>query len=61
MKKRTSQNLQLNKKSISKLDRIVVSGGQLRTGETTIPVGICTCHLSCHSCPECPTELKTAK
>jgi len=61
MKKRTSQNLTLNKKSISKLDSIIVSGGRLGSNQTTIPVGICTCHLSCQSCQDCPTELKTAK
>ncbi|WP_298422634.1 hypothetical protein [uncultured Kordia sp.] len=61
MKKRTTQSLALNKKSISKLDRIIVSGGRLGSNQTTIPVGVCTCHLSCYSCPDCPTELKTAK
>ncbi|MBC8755925.1 hypothetical protein H2O64_14700 [Kordia sp. YSTF-M3] len=56
MKKVISKSLVLNKKSISKLDRLIIEGGKLDNGRTSIPVGICTCNLSCHSCPECPTE-----
>lgn len=61
MKKRTSKNLSLNKKSISQLDSTVVSGGRLSPNRTTVPVGVCTCHLSCHSCGDCQTDLKTAE
>lgn len=61
MKKRSTQSLKLNKTSISKLDSLKVIGGKLSSNQETIPVGICTCNLSCHSCPECPTELDTQR
>lgn len=61
MKKRSTQNLSLNKTSISKLDSLTVIGGKLSPNQETFPVGVCTCNLSCHSCPDCPTELETER
>ena len=56
MKKKSSQNLSLNKKSISKLDSIIVTGGALSSRET-FPLGVCTCNYTCHSVEICPTEM----
>lgn len=56
MKKVISKSLTLNKKSISKLDRLTIEGGKFDQKETSFPVGVCTCNYTCHSCPECPTQ-----
>lgn len=59
MKKRTSQNLSLNKKSISKLDSLVVTGGMLSSNRETFPLGVCTCNYTCESVEICTNELDT--
>ncbi|WP_430412097.1 hypothetical protein [Kordia sp.] len=61
MKKRSSQSLTLNKKSISKLDSLVVTGGALSSLRETFPLGVCTCNYTCHSVEICPTKMETAE
>ncbi|WP_046758346.1 hypothetical protein [Kordia jejudonensis] len=62
MKKRTTQSLQLNKKSISKLDSLIITGGDLSSFRETFPLGVCTCNYTCQSVEICPpTELETAQ
>lgn len=54
MKKRTSDNLRLNKKSISTLNSLKIRGGNLSSHKETFPLGVCTCNDTCISVEICP-------